>query len=508
MPYLDEVDAEAFDYIDYLRDITITRGYDPHLTLKTTKGRIALTRHDPLAFALVYFGQHLKSEDTGNQVTLSEFHLALFREARRWEVAHGPMECRSAWVAPRGSGKSTLGFLLLPMWALAHQHRNFVIAFADSGTQSNQHLMSFKRELDTNDLLRLDYPDLCAPAVRPGGVTVADRQDTYIARSGAAFVGRGADAATLGAKIENRRPDLILFDDIEPAEANYSAYQKEKRLDTLQTAIFPMSLSAVVMFLGTTTMAGSIIHDLVRQVTDNEPPAWPKQEKIRVNYFPAIQIREDGTEASLWPARWSLEFLQSIRHTRSYAKNYDNQPAGHDGGYWQIPDFSYGISDTLTRRVLRIDPATTAKRTSDRTGIAIVAYSPVEGRCVIEHAEGVQLTGRRLSEHLRKLIAGWPTAIQKIVIEVNQGGDLWHEVLEGLGLPIETRTTSISKEVRFAKALDWYQKKPTKVLHAQRLHALEAEMTGFPRAPHDDIADAAVGGLEEFLASGPRVRFL
>jgi phage terminase large subunit-like protein len=509
--YLDGVEPESFDRVDYLaRRVAELREIRPDLTaadlLKTEKGRRSLTRHDPLAFALVYFPEHLRSEDTGNEITMSRFHLDLFSEARNFEVAHGPQECRSAWVAPRGTGKSTLAYLILPMWALAHGHRNFVIAFADSGPQAQQHLMSFKRELDTNELLRTDYLELCTPATRPGGVTVADRQDVYIARSGAAFVTKGADAAALGAKIENRRPDLILFDDIEPAEAQYSLYQKAKRLDTVTTAIFPMSLSAVVMFTGTTTMAGSIVHDLVRQITDTDPPEWPRDEKIRVHYYPAIVTRPDGSEASLWPARWTLEFLQSIRHTKSYAKNYDNQPGGHDGDYWQEGDITYGTLDTLTRRLLLVDPATTAKKTSDRTGVAVVAFSPTEGRCVVEHAEGVQLTGRRLAAHLAKILRAWPHRIHAVIVEVNQGGDLWPEVFEKLPARVITSWSDEGKDVRFTWLLDQYQRPAPLVLHAGRFHALEGEMYGYPRAANDDIIDAVCAGVERFIKPPKRVK--
>lgn len=514
MGYLDDVDPATFDRVDYLtsRAADILARH-PDLThadlLKTPRGRRALTKYDPLAFALVYFAAHMASEDTGGQITISEFHKELFQEARRWEVPHGPQECRSAWVAPRGSGKSTLGYLLLPMWALAHGHRNFAMAFADSGPQSTQHLMSFKRALDTTDLLRTDYPELCTPAVRPGGVTVADRQDTYIAQSGAAFMARGADASTLGAKIENRRPDLLLLDDIEPSESVYSLYQKDKRLDTVTSAIFPMSLSAVVMFLGTTTMSGSIMHDLVRQVTEAgsaDIPAWPAQERIDVHYFPAIVQDASGVEASLWPARWSLEFLLSIRGTRSYAKNYDNQPAGHDGGFWQSEDITLGTSDTLTRRLLVIDPAVTQKRSSDRTGVAVVAFSPTEKRCVVELAVGVQLTGKRLADYLLKLVATYPHAIHRALVEVNQGGDLWPEVLEALPIPVWTHHAKESKEVRFARVLEAYQKRPTRVLHAERFPVLEAEMLGFPRAAHDDVLDAVAAGIDRFLNPPKRVQ--
>lgn len=493
MAYLDDVDHRSFSWPTYLAR------YDSRL-LKVPEGRRAITRHDPLAFGLIYLRHHLEMQDT-HEVTMCPFHIDLCREALNWCKVHGPQEARSAWIAPRGSGKSSWGYLILPLWALAHGHRKFAAAYADSGTQAQQHLSSAKMEIETNDLLRRDFPDLCSPAVRARGTTIADRQDTYIAQSGAAFVAKGIDSSTLGAKIGNRRPDLILFDDVEPEESNYSEYQKDKRLETIVSAIFPMNLSAVVMFLGTTTMVGSIIHDLVRQVIDRDPPQWPKDENIKVRYYPPITELDDGTEESLWPKRWSLEYLKSIRHTRSYAKNMLNIPAGFEGGYWTKEDIVYGEVPAVTRRVLILDPAVTAKRTSDRTGIAIVSFSPSVGRVVVEHAEGVRLTGAGLRDHLAALIRRHPGKIHGLIVETNQGGDLWREVLEPLGLKVVAVHAGESKEVRFAWALEQYQKPVPLVVHSREFPILEGEMFGFPRAPHDDVADAVVTGVRWFLGS-------
>lgn len=502
MGYLKNLDLSSFTRAGYLKHIT--SGLDREKFLATTPGRRALTFHDPLAFALLYLPHHLKSPDTGGDVTLSPFHIALYEEARGWDHVYEKHQRRSAWLAPRESGKSTMGFLLLPLWALAHKHRTFVLAFADSSTQATQHLISLKSELDKNELLRHDFPELCTPDVRPlGGQTVTDRQNQYISSGGQVFFARGADSKTLGVKVENKRPDLILLDDIEPDESNYSLGLKNKRLSTIRNSIFPMSLTAVVMFLGTTTMADSIMHDLVRQVTDKTPPTWPQEENITTHYYPAITTAPTGERTSLWPQRWSLSFLESIEHTDSYAKNYDNQPGGHEGGFWKREDFTQGTLETLTRRVIVIDPAVTERTTSDLTGVAVVAYSPVEDVCVVEHAEGVSLTGKRLYEHVIKLLAHHPTRVHAVVIETNQGGDLWKDTFAGLPVPLLTHHSTHGKPVRAAWVLDKYQDRPTRVLHAERFPELEGQMTGFPNVIHDDIMDAVMAGIEFFLRPKP-----
>jgi len=248
--------AADFNCGDYVR-----KRY-PKDAITYSAARIRQTKRDPLLFGLTYFGSHLESEETGHEISFSDFHLDLAEHAKTWMDKTGPMENRRAWVAARGSGKSTWLFPILPPWGLAHGHRKYVAAFADTATQAETHLKSLKMELDTNELLRFDFPAFCSPSLRPDGRTVADDQSLTVRANDAVFMAKGIDSSALGAKVGSQRPDCILFDDIEPDEANYSPAQKASRLATITQAVFPMNTSAVVTFAGTVTMPGSVIHDL------------------------------------------------------------------------------------------------------------------------------------------------------------------------------------------------------------------------------------------------------
>jgi hypothetical protein len=489
--YLADVDPAAWTWADYLLR------YDSRLLANPTMRR-RLTRLDPLLFAILYLRHHLASQETGHQISISQFHVDLNRAARIWcRRDIGPQEIRDAWVAPRGSGKSTWAFLILPLWALAHMHRRYIAAFADSGTQAQQHLMSFKLELDTNELLRADYPKLCAPAMRPGGTNVADRQDMYIAASGVAFTAKGIDSSTLGAKIGERRPDLILFDDVEPDESNYSAHQKEKRLSTVVNAVLPMNLNAVVWFVGTTTMDGSIIHDIVRQATDADAPAWPRDENIVVHYYHAIVTLDDGTERSLWSARWTLGFLKSIEHTVAFAMNFANQPTSA-GGWWQPGDIYYDRRDHYDRVAMFIDGAVTAKKTSDETGIAIVGLSYRERRLFVREALGIRLTGEPRRRRLIDLVLAYD--VDYIMCEANQGGDLWFTELHDMPVPVSTFNQKEPKPVRIKRLLAVCQRAERPLALEKPLPALEKQMRAYPNLLHEDILDATAADVEHLVS--------
>lgn len=457
---------------------------------------------DPVAFSIIYLGAHLRGGT--NEITFSEVHFDWARLALQWRTASSePAESRHAFVAPRETGKSTWWFLILPLWAAANRHVHFAIAFAHSTTQAETHLQTFKHELETNTLLRADYPELCAPARRQSGGTVADRQGMLHTEDGFVFAARGIDSTSLGVKVGAQRPDLMILDDIEPDEANYSPYQAEKRLSTVTDAIFPMNIKARVVMVGTVTMPGSVMHQVVKAAAGTETADWIADEKIQCHHHLPIVTDDDGTERSMWPEKWSLEWLLANRHTRSFAKNYANDPMARDGAYWNREDFSYGDLPGVTKVAIFVDPAITTKKTSDYTGIAVVGHAPSSERAIVYRAEGVRLTGSPLRAHVLKVIEAFPR-VQRIFVESNQAGDLWHEVFHDMPVKVITYSATESKEVRFAEALDFYQRK--RVLHASKISALEEQAVAFPKGANDDVVDAACAGVLRFLRTSKSVR--
>ncbi|HVL63457.1 MAG TPA: hypothetical protein VM430_18920 [Microbacterium sp.] len=485
-----------------------------HLPDRRTARELA-TRRSPLLFAYVYLRHHLR--DDAGQITASQFHLDVARYAARWmaPVEEAGTE-RDAFVAPRGCGKSTWLFLILPMWAAAHGHKKFVAAFAHSGPQAEQHLSTFRNELENNELLRADFPELCEPKLRARGATVADRDKQTTRANGFTFAARGIDEGVLGMKVEQRRPDLIVLDDVEPDEAAYSLYQVGKRLGTLLDAILPINIRAHVVLAGTTTIAGGIVHQLIQHELGEDvdsPAEWIDAEKFRVHYYPAIMTDARGEEYSLWPAKWTLDYLQSIRHTRSYAKNMDNRPVAVNGAYWTDADLYEAGELPTTRRLLSLDPAVTSTAKSDYTGAAVLGLVPATyltdergrrklvtpTRVVVERTWHLRMTpGEELRNWVLAQLAADP-AISVVLVETNQGGEVWATVLHDLppGVRLMTVHQHEPKEVRAARLLAACQRR--RVLFRGKQLPFRTEALAFPNTAHDDVIDAVGSGVHRMI---------
>lgn len=531
-PYDERANSETFDLTGWLA------GINPVL-LETTEGRKALTIDDPLLFACLYLRKHLVSEETGG-ITLADCHLDWFRLAREWTIPDtGLRGWRHSFASPRSSGKSTAWYTLIPIWAAAHGHIKFIATFANGSSQSEMHLQTFRTEAAHNPLLREDFLDLCTAIRKPTGRTVADNEGMYQSKGGFVWVARGIDVASLGMKVGDRRPDAIVLDDIEKDESRYSPGEVEKRRKTLIDAIMPLNERAKLVLVGTVTRPGSINHQLVKVAVGEVDPdseegrdlVWIKDERIVPHYYPPIVERPDGSRRSIWPEKWSLEYLESIEHTKNYQKNFKNNPRADSGDYWSEDDIRYSELPNVTKTYLFVDPPLTVKTKSDPCGLAVLGYAPGTGvrapqmrgtgggtrealslaesestlparlsRVIVKDAYEVKLTGTPLKMKILQILQDYPE-ICAVVLENNAGGDLWVEIMTGLPVKFVTFPSTEPKEVRLARALDFYQKR--RVVHRKRMPKLEDQQTAYPRVEHDDVVDAASTGTVRLLAPKP-----
>jgi hypothetical protein len=209
---------------------------------------------------------------------------------------------RQANVVYRGFSKTTISENTA-LWATSYGHRNFVPVFGAEAKAAEGIIDSIKRELETNDLLYEDFPEICH-AIRAlegkpqrqhsqhhngkrtfveftAAAVVLPTIEGSIA-SGAILTSHGLTAAGRGMKYKradgtNARPDLVIIDDAQTEESAASNLQTAKRLKIIQKSILRMSghRSRLGVILN-----GTIIEpdDLVDQLSDyKRNPSWQSE---------------------------------------------------------------------------------------------------------------------------------------------------------------------------------------------------------------------------------------
>jgi len=477
--------------------------------------RRRVTRNSPLRFAIVYLDHHLVLQGISPPTaTFNEMHLSLSRAARRWIQ---PVRWREFWIGPRGVGKSSWCFLALPLWALAHGHRSYFMAFSHTGKMAEKQLATLRMELETNALLRQDYPELAPRRIRG-----ASNTNRTVVANGGTIAAAGLKENTLGAKSGANRPDLIILDDIEPLEEVLPDTEKRKIETAIKSAVIPMSAPhAAIGGFGTTTSYDSVVDRIARHGRGRGEVEWIANHEFTVRLFPGVLIDPDtGEERSLWPERWPLtdtHLGENLRRNergetpREFELNFllDPSPFGEDAGsFWRSDMFVRRTSASfggVWEHMMYIDTAVTRKTTSDRTAIVIVGRDPAKQRAVVEYANASRVSAEQLRQRIHRLCARKPT-LRTIIVETNNGGDLWREMLDPpherlpRGVKLHTDFSSNSKQARVEQALAWYER--GQVFHAKEFVDLEREMVMFPSPKiHDDLVDALTGALRWALAS-------
>jgi hypothetical protein len=464
----------------------------------TSEQRMAICRDHPILFALVYFSHLLRSPETNWELSLCQFHIDMFLEARQWRYPWGPTEYRVGWVGPREIGKTTIG-RILQIWMLAFKFRMNFVLFTGVSKQARRRLADIKREFRTNVYLKRDFPDLCE-----ADTSEADNAFEYISRGGHAIAVNGFDEAVLGFQTLNMRPQMIWLDDIEKTGARYSAAEKSKRLRMLLEQIFPMNINAIVVIVGTVVRYGAMMHEIVQFAAGGDRAEWITDEKIDCRYYPAIMInRRTGQEESIWEQRWSWAFIQSYRHTDNFLLGWMNQPVASNAGFWKTEDYRYGFPWLIDFQVLAIDPAVKSEDQHDPTGFAIVGFDSSKFNSVVQFAEAVRLDPDQMRKYVEWLLANNPS-ITHIIVEDNNGGDYIVRNLTPILPPhikIVQEFEPDSKAIVYKELHDWYQL--GWVWHEPGLIALEQQQRSYPDVDHDDIMDAVAKGVRYHLRNRP-----
>lgn len=181
-----------------------------------------------------------------------------------------------------------------------------------------------------------------------------------------------------------------------------------------------------------------------------------------------------------------------------------------EGALWTLAGLDRVICETppvFDRIVVAVDPPVTHKKTSDACGIVVVGAclrGPVqEWRAVVLEDASVKATSP----------SGWARVVvdafhrhkaDRVVAEVNQGGDMVRHVLQSIdhGLPYTAVTASRGKVVRAEPVAALYEQ--GRVSHLRGLQDLEDQMCqmtnqGFTGSGSPDRVDALVWALTEAL---------
>jgi len=178
---------------------------------------------------------------------------------------------RLAIAAPRGHAKSTLVTLAYVLWCICEGTEQFIVLASDTYDQATDLLTAVKGELESNDRLRTDFPEVCEdPLVPPKPERW--RKDDLITRNGVRMFAMGAEQKIRGRRNKSVRPTLIILDDIENEDLVRSEDAREGRWDWLMSSVLKAGTS-----ITNVVVVGTLLHPrsmLAKLIDTRFSPSW------------------------------------------------------------------------------------------------------------------------------------------------------------------------------------------------------------------------------------------
>lgn len=406
---------------------------------------------------------------------------------------------RAAFAAPRGHNKSTLVTLGYVLFRTAKQLSNFPVIFSDTIEQARDLLGAIYKELLENEKLLTDYPHLTLPEVKDyRKQRVKRQQSNFITLGGVRFTARSRGSSTRGLREGNRRPDLIVLDDMENDQSVATPKQRNKTLAWFQKSVSNLFGAAG----GKLFIVGTILHkqSLLAYLTSIKGPAV----YVKRVYAAITNGR------SLWPAAWPIWKLTAKRNeigSRAFATEYLNQPAADESTLFKeawiraarVMRLPEGVR--ITSVVVAIDPSGTEDGAGDACGI-IVAAAGSDGHAYILEDLTLNASPSRWARVAYDAWLRWQA--NSVVYETNYGGAMVKNVLNGVIADDETTPHYVPVTAKQGKSL---RAEPVSVLyengqvhHVGHLPELEDEMTDWlPGMASPNRLDACVYAVAHLM---------
>lgn len=444
--------------------------------------------------------------------------------AKRYDGSTPTPQCHLEWwdlccsdnplvaiAAPRAHGKSTAITHAYLLAALLFRDRKFALIVSDTESQAVNFLSDLKDELINNeDLINL---------FGVKGLTKDSQTDIIVEfEDGEQFrvLVRGAEQRVRGLKWDQKRPDLIICDDLEGDEQVQSKERREKFRRWFYAALLPCrSQHGIVRVVGTILHMDSLLNRLM-------PPDYDGDYTVREDLktystrkrveWRSVRYRAHSEDYNkiLWADRYTPEFFQSKKedYTKQgipevYAQEFLNNPIDESTAYFkrsdfiEIPKFALEAIRHKEKKLVyyaAVDFAISTRERSDYTVIAIGGIDSDGIMNIVDIRRG-RWDALEIVEEMfavQKKYDPQYFVTEKGAIEKAIGAILRREQIKrGTYMSLLPMTPTKDKQararsfqarfkaggVKFDKTAHWYSD-------------LEEELVRFPRARHDDQVDA------------------
>lgn len=403
-------------------------------------------------------------------------------------------------MMPRGFAKTTclngcITFLI------CYELRKFIVYASETAGHAEAQLSNVRHELATNSLIQLLFGNL-RPDRNHDNVW---RNDEFHTLTGIHAVARGRGAQVRGLNRASKRPDIILFDDVEDKESVKTPEQRKKTLDWFKGDVEPAAkaIGGDSYFIG----LGTLLHREALLTKLMADPEW-------ITMIFGAQLPD---KTMLWPLMLDQRGFERKRLSFSrvgalnlFYMEYNSQLRGDEDSKFTHDMFTYvqrGI-DATVGRALVVDPAISSDPNASDCTFAVVGMTQ-EGLLHVYHVEGRKgmspreqvNTYFRLYAQFRVTVAGIEAiAYQRALIHLIRE-EMFRKSNE-LGVPLyhEVKPISHGRTAKEERILGVLQPRYAAryITHQAPIAKLEEALTDWPNGQMDwpDVLAMAITLLD------------
>lgn len=414
-----------------------------------------------------------------------------------------------AIAAPRGFAKSTAITHSYTLACVLFRHRSFVLLISGTEAQAILFLNDIKNELKDNEHITSLFgkPTFLKDAETDIIVEMPDGHKFRI-------MCKGSEQSLRGAKWLNKRPDLIICDDIEEDEQVMNKDRREKFRRWFFGALIPCrSDNGIIRVVGTILHMDSMLERLMPefQLQTKKKHLFLRYEPLKLwtdqnTGWKSVKYRahDDTFEHLLWPEKKGAEELKRIRQDyinqglpEVYSQEYLNVPIDESVAFFKKGEFKDRTLEEqkrLLRYYIAGDLAVSTDQRADYT-VFVVGGVDENGLLHIVNVVRARMDAKEIVDTIFALEMHYKPeafalekgtiekAIEPYLLSEMPKQNLWPTIIKlapsvdkpTRARPIQARMRASG--VRFEKDADWYQ-------------TFEDELTRFPRDKHDDQVDA------------------
>lgn len=254
-----------------------------------------------------------------------------------------------ALAMPRGSGKSTLAETAA-IWSMVYGHREFVTLIGATESAALEMLDSIKTELEVNENLAADFPEVCFPIEQLDGIanrcagqlyhgertritwtsneivlpTIKDSKASGIIVRVAGITGRVRGMKYKRADGRSVRPSLVIIDDPQTSESAGSLEQTRKRVRVLAGDILGLAGPGqkISGIMPCTIIRPGDMADII--LNRNTHPDWNGERTKMVYKFPKnMKLWEEYADIRSEALRTDGNFAAATEFYRAHRAEMD-----------------------------------------------------------------------------------------------------------------------------------------------------------------------------------------